>query len=197
MFKPLLLFTVLSTVPVAALAQLHVQEPPVGYSGSLIEFSADRVTLRDKDGKVVEVAMTPSWTISSVRSLDAGAIKPGSFVATANTVVDDHSGRSTELRIFEPGYRPEEGTHLMAQQSNTAMTHGTVASVTRGTEGVELEVTYPGGSRHIIVPPDVKITGYDLQDRKVLKPGVRVSAVARKGPDGVLRAGRLVLSQPN
>jgi hypothetical protein len=192
MFKPLFLSTVLLVLPVAAVAQLQAQEPPTGYSGALVQFSEASVILKSKEGQLIVVAMTPGWTVASAHPLDAGTIKPGNFVATANTVIDDHTGRSTELRIFEPGYRPEEGTHLMARQANTAMTHGTVASTTRTPAGVELDVIYPGGSRHLIVPLDVKITGYDLQDRKLLKPGVKVSAVARKGPDGVLRAGRLV-----
>jgi hypothetical protein len=75
------------------------------------------------------------------------------------------------------------------------MTHGTVASASRTAEGVELKVTYPDGSRRIIIPPGVTVTFSDLQDRSALKPGVAVSSVTRKGPDGAARAGRLVLSK--
>jgi hypothetical protein len=64
-------------------------------------------------------------------------------------VVDAHTGQSTELRIMEPGYRPEFGTHLMAQ-TGAAMTHGTVSSARQTAAGVELDVDYPGGSRHLI-----------------------------------------------
>ena len=41
----------------------------------------------------------------------------------------------------------------------------------------------------------MKVTGFDLLNRERLKPGVMVSAVVRQDPDGVLRAGRLVLSE--
>lgn len=173
--------------------QLRVQAPPTGFSGALVAYSEDSVTLTDRDGKEVVVAMTPGWTASKPRSLPSAAIKPGDFVATANKVVDDHTGQSTELRIMEPGYRPEYGTHMMAQ-GGTAMTHGTVSSARQTAAGVELDVTYPDGARHLIVPVEMKITDYELQKRDELKPGTKVSAVARKGGDGVLRAGRLTLN---
>jgi hypothetical protein len=171
---------------------LHVQAPPTGFSGALVTYTDDAVTLTGRDGKEVVVAMTPGWTVSRPRSRPATAVKPGDFVATANKVVDDHTGRSTELRIMEPGYRPEYGTHLMAQTGN-AMTHGTVSTVRQTPAGLELDVSYPGGARHLIVAGDMKITDYELLGRGVLKPGTGVSAVAREGKDGVLRAGRLTL----
>jgi len=168
---------------------MQMQAPPTGFSGELMSYTADSVTLKDKDGKTTVVPMTKGWFVSTARTQNVNDIKPGAFVATANTVVNDTTGRSTELRIMEPGYRPEEGTHLM--QANLAMTHGTVTNVTKTAEGAELDVAYPGGSRHLIVPATIKITGYDLRDIKQLQPGTKVGAVARKGDDGVLRAGRL------
>lgn len=178
---------------VAAPAQrLQVQAPPVGFSGALLAYTDDSATLKDGDGNEVVVAMTPGWTVSKPRSLPSTAIKPGDFVATANQVVDDRTGRSTELRIMEPGYRPEYGTHLMAQ-GGTAMTHGTVAGARQTADGVELDVSYPGGARRLILPGQMTITDYQLLRRDALTPGIKVGAVARKGQDGVLRAGRLTL----
>jgi hypothetical protein len=158
-----------------------------------MSFNDDSVTLKDKDGKTVVVQMTPGWTVSISRVGDAATIQPGNFVATANSPVDANSGKSTELRVLEPGYRPEEGTHGMG--GTNMMTHGTVESASKTSAGVELNVTYPGGSRRILVPSEVTVTFFELQDRKELKPGVSVSGVTRKGPDGVPRAGRLVLSR--
>jgi hypothetical protein len=192
MFKPIAVCVALAIVPVAAMAQLKAQAPPVGFSGTLVSFADDSVTLNDKDGKQVVVAMTRGWTVSRPRGVESSSIKQGDFIASANKPVDERTGRSTELRIMEPGYRPEYGTHMM-QGAETAMTHGTVNSAGKTAAGIELDVAYPGGSRHLIVPGDVKVTDYVLLDRSVLKPGTQVGAVARKGEDGVLRAGRLTL----
>jgi hypothetical protein len=137
--------------------------------------------------------MTSGWTVSVNRTADASAIKPGAFVATTNTPLDDKSGRSTELRVLEPGYRPEEGTHAVSPSNPNMMTHGTVKSAVRTAEGMELEVTYPSGSRRIVVPAGVPIIVSDPLDRSVLKQGVAVSGVTRPGPDGIPRASRLQL----
>jgi hypothetical protein len=181
------------TLPAGAFAQaLQVQAPPVGFSGALLKYSNDSVTLKDKDGKEVALAMTPGWTVSRPRTVPAVTIKAGDFIASANRPVNDHTGTSTEVRIMEPGYRPEFGTHLMAG-ADSAMTHGTVTRASRSAAGVELDVTYPDGSRHLLIPDDVKVTNFDLLERRALKPGLQVGAVARRGDDGVLRAGRLTL----
>jgi hypothetical protein len=193
--KRMTLSALLVSLPIGAFAQLQVQAPPTGSSGAIVKFTEDQATLKDKEGKEIVVAMTKGWTVSKARVADFAAIKPGDFVATANRVVNESTGKSTELRVLEPGYRPEYGTHLMSEQSNTAMTHGTVSKAAKTAVGVELDVEYPGGSRHLIVAPDIKITVSDLLSRNVLTPGTMVSAVLRKGADGVLRAGRLTLSQ--
>jgi hypothetical protein len=178
----------------ATLAQdMKVQAPPVGYAGALLAYTDDSVTLKDKEGREVVVTMTPGWTVSRPRSRPATAVKPGDFVATANKVVDEHTGQAVELRIMEPGYRPEYGTHIMARNGN-AMTHGTVSAARQTAAGVELDVGYPGGGRHLILPGDMKITDYEPIERAVLKPGTQVSAVVRKAEDGVARAGRLTLT---
>jgi hypothetical protein len=75
------------------------------------------------------------------------------------------------------------------------MTHGTVRSTGKNGADVELTVVYPEGSRRIVISPGTTVTFFDLKDRKTLKPGVSVSGVTRKSPDGVARAGRLVLAQ--
>src|SRR3954470_24311533 len=82
-------------------------EAPVGHSGSAVSYADDSVTLTEKDGKTVTVAMTPGWAVVIAKPLPAASIKPGDFVATANRDDGLDSGTSTELRILNPGYRPE------------------------------------------------------------------------------------------
>jgi hypothetical protein len=122
--------------------------------------------------------------------MDIESIKPGSFVATANTNIDADTGKSIELRVFEPGNKGGEGSRPMAQ-ANTTMTNATVQTVTKGAQGRELVVAYPGGTRHIIVPPDVQVIGSFPIDRDSIKPGDAISAFGVKGDDGVARATRV------
>lgn len=185
-------------VCLAALLWLPVavaQAPPRGFSGTFVSVAGDTVTLKGEDGKIFRVEMTPGWTVSANRQGTAGDIRPGDFVATQNVPVDAQTGRSTEIRILEPGYRPEEGTHAVSATNANRMTHGTVKAVSKTDAGVELEVTYPGGSRHLVVASSVPVTISDPLDKTVLQPGVAVNGVTRPGADGVQRASRLQLTK--
>ncbi len=176
----------------AALAQ--VPENPVGYTGALVSASDTEVVLTLKDGTAKTVVMTPGWTVSKPRATTADAVKAGDFVASMQTNIDATSGRAEEVRIFEPGYRPENGTHGIPRP-NSSMTHATVARNSASEGGARtLLVTAPDGQRRIIVPAGVKVTAFDPLPRSALKPGTTVSAITRRGADNVFRAGRLTLA---
>ena len=176
----------------SAAANAQVPESPRGVSGTILSATADSVVLKLKDASIATVAMTPGWTVGTARPSNPDAIKIGDFIASIQADIGPDMGKANELRIFEPGYQPEVGTHAMPQP-NTSITHGTVAAITKGAAGIELEVRYPGGSRKIIVPSDVKVTAYDLRDRALAAPGVAASAITRRGSDDIWRAGRLLI----
>jgi hypothetical protein len=171
-------------------------QAPRGFSGTLVTVSGDAVTLSDKDGKPFVVQMTPGWTVSVNRKVNTDAIKAGNFIASQNVPVDGGTGKSTEVRILEPGYRPEDGSHDLGPGNANQMTHGTVKSVSRTADGVQLEITYPAGSRRLLVADSVPITLSEPLDHAVLKPGLAVEGVTRPGSDGLARASRLQLSNP-
>lgn len=192
MFKQLVCSAAILSLSIFSMAQAIT--PPHPFSGAIVSVDGNNVTLQDKDGKPFTLQMTPGWTVSTNRKVDADAIKPGSFIASTNTPVSATVGRSTEVRILEPGYRPEEGTHAVSPTDSNMMTHGTVKSVNQNEAGVEVEVTYPNGSRMLLVPLTAPVTISDPLDKSVLKPGVAVSGVTRTGPDGIPKASRLQLA---
>lgn len=177
-------------------AELVRPAPPKGVAGAIVSINETSVDLRQKDGTLAHVAMTPGWTLSYAKEATAGGVHVGQFIASANLGLAPGRGRATEVRVFEPGYQPEYGTHQVGAPNTppgTAMTHGFVFG-TRDTGGAtELSVHYPEGCRVIEVPRDVKVTGFVTLERSRAVPGTAVSAVMRAGEDGVMRAGRLTL----
>ena len=171
-----------------------VPESPTGINGVLVSTAPDTVVLRQKDGSLLTVPMTRGWTVSRQRPDTPAGIKPGDFLASIQTAVDAGTGRATEVRVFEPGYRPEIGTHGMPM-AGQSITHGTVESSTAAADGGQtLVVGFPDGKRTIQVPAATKVTRYDRVPTATAKPGVAVGGVTRRDPDGVRRAGRLVLA---
>ena len=169
----------------------RVPESPVVYTGAIIATGGHSVQLNTKSG-VVTVQMKPGWTVASSHPAAVREIKPGDFIASNNLNIDANTGKATELRVFEPGYRPEYGSHPMPTPGYS-MTHALVAASAAAPEGQRLTVTFPAGSREIIVPLGVKVLAYNIQSRSLATPGTVVTAVTRKDPDGVSRAGRLLL----
>jgi hypothetical protein len=179
----------------AMLAGVALAQPPgfVRVAGVVTAASDDSVTVTAADGTATVLPLDPAWTVVVARPVDIEAIKPGSFVATANDDIGVNEGKSIELRIFEPGSHAGEGSRPMPTPGRT-MTNGTVTTVTKGASGRELDVAYPGGTRHIIVPPQVQVIGSFPVARDQVKPGVTISAFAVKGDDGVARATRVQIA---
>lgn len=172
-----------------------VQAPPKGVSGIIVAVAEDHVIVKQKDGKAIEVVMTPRWTISTLRTAPFSELAIGDFIGSASYDLGPEFGRANELRIFEPGYRPEYGTHAIATPS-TSMTHGFVFGIKKRHDGHVIEVAYPEGRRLILVPDALPITVSDPLPRSAATPGQDVSLVMRPGVDGIYRASRLVIATP-
>ena len=181
-------------LPAAALAQAPAPPAFVVVRGVVTAASDDSVTIKGDDGKITVMPLVKTWTAVGTKPVDPDTIKPGSFVATANTDIDANTGKSIELRVFEPGNKGGEGSRPMAQP-NTTMTNATVTKVTKTAQGREIDVSYPGGVRHIIVPSDMAVIGNFPLEHSAVKPGVTVTAIGAKGADGVARGTRVQIAQ--
>jgi hypothetical protein len=189
---------VLSAAPLAAATPppattRAVPEPPRGVAGTVVSIAEDKVVLRQGDGSTIEVAMTPRWTVSRPRPGGISEVRIGDFVGSASHDLGQERGRANELRVFEPGYRPEYGTHSI-QTPETSISHGFVFAIRAVAEGTELDLAYPGGRRTVLVPAGMAPTVFDLLPREAAAPGIAVTAVTRPGPDGLRRASRLTLA---
>ncbi len=162
--------------------------------GALTAVSADGLKVRGADGMETALGLAPSFSVVATRPIAKDQIKPGDFVASANLEQGQGVGRSIEMRLFEPGQKGGEGNRAMTQPGalpGQMMTNATVTKVASTSAGLELDVQYPGGVRHLVVPPEVTIIAAYPVDPSVLKPGAPVMVVAVRAPDGALRANRI------
>ena len=196
MWRSILSAAALATISVPALAQPPAPNPnAVRVAGTITAVSGDAVTVKAADGTETKVMLTATSTVVMNRPVSPDTIQPGSFVATANMQQPDGTGRSTELRIFEPGNRGGEGSRPMAQPTQI-MTNATVTAAKTTAAGREVDVAYPGGTRHIVLPTDVQPVGSFPVAKADIKPGLTLTTQAIKGPDGTLTAARVTLAQP-
>ena len=177
--------------------------------GKVQSASATELTIVSQNGPV-SFQLTPATQIMVTHTGTVADIKPGSFLGTTNVPSADGTGQSTEVHVFPPGVKMGEGDRPMgpppsdgstvavsrmtngavsavapAQDASTPrMTNGSVGAVANGTGGVEMDVAYAGGKRHIVVPAKTPVMVLTSGTTALLKPGVNVLVGAVPGQGG-------------
>ncbi len=186
----------LLAAPMAAVAQTAPPAAPAftRVAGVVSAITTDKITVTGKDGQAATYALSPMWRVVTTRVVDIGAIQPGSFIASANMDQPGGAGEALEMRVFEPGSKLGEGNRPM-DAPGKMMTNATVSTVSKGASGRELTVTFPGGTRKIIVPPGMPVIASIPADRALVKPGVEISSFAAPGESGAPEVTRISIAE--
>jgi hypothetical protein len=176
-------------LPLSAQAQ---PPAPEHVRGQVVSVSASTLTIKDREGKTEAIALTPSWAVTLVTPVAVSAIQPGSFIGTTEVDRPDGTGRSLEVHVFPPGVKMGEGHYDWDLKPNSKMANGTVGKVTAGHKGQELDITYPTGAKHVVVPKNVPVVQMGPGDRTMIKPGAHVFIIAGKAPSGGLITNMVV-----
>jgi hypothetical protein len=181
-----------------SIATVAVAQPPrvetARIVGVVTATSPTSLSIKQANGEVRTIGLSKTLTVINARPINIEQIKPGMYIASANTNIDANSGKSIELRMSEPSIKGAEFSRPMAQ-ANTTMTNGTVQEVKKGAGGRELNVYVPGGVRKIIVPPDVKVIGNFPGKITDLKVGAAVNTTATKLPSGEFVSARVTVTK--
>ncbi len=108
--------------------------------GEIVSLAPDKLTLKTREGKLVDVALTRTWSVSLTKAVTAAEILPGSFIGTTNMPESEGVGRSLEVHVFPPGVKMGEGHYGWDLKPGSMMTNGTVGKVMSGAKGRELDV---------------------------------------------------------
>jgi hypothetical protein len=182
-----LAFLAAALLVLSSAGQAMAQTLPKFVRGVVASVTETELVVTGKDGQATTVKLAPNWTVAVLKSITADAIQTGSFIGTTEMPQADGTGVSVEVHVFPPGVKMGEGHYPWDSQPGAMMTNGTVGTVTSVSGGRAIDVSYPNGVRHIVVPPNVpivQITGGG--DHALVKAGVPVFAVAITGPDGAL-----------
>ncbi len=70
--------------------------------GAVTAVGNDKITLKTREGKIVDVNLTKDWTVRVTKPITAADIQAGSFIGTAEMPQSDGVGRSLEVHVFPP-----------------------------------------------------------------------------------------------
>ncbi|MDQ2766816.1 MAG: hypothetical protein M3Y30_06640 [Gemmatimonadota bacterium] len=182
--------------------------------GALASVSDTALTVTTATGDVTVAVTSPLHVFQRAKS-DLSHVTSKSFVGVTSVKQPDGSQVATEIHIFPEDLRGTgEGSYLMTppagskDSSRSTMTNGTVGSTSKASEaprmtngavasknGETMTVDYHGGSQTISVPAGVSVMEIEPSSEKLAK-GTKVVVLAKKQPDGSMKASSLVLAAP-
>lgn len=196
-------------LPIAASAQSAVSPAPaaptVRIRGTVVFADARSVIVKDRGGEVVSLARVPNMPISEVYRIQLADIKQGSFIGTAAMPQADGTQKALEVLVFPEAARGTgEGHFPWDLEPQSTMTNATVADLaaapSAGKGGQQLKLSYKGGEKTVIVPPNVPVVTFRPGGDDLLVPGAKVlvNAQERNGTPTALRvtAGRNGFTPP-
>jgi hypothetical protein len=185
----LALFTCLATAQPAPPGQ------PLRLRATIESVDAASMTVRERGGEVVRLALDDKLTVSEVLPIELSALKAGAYVGTAAMPRPDGTLEAIEVHVFPESARGTgEGHRPWDMQPGSTMTNATVADLAAAPQGRRLTLTYKDGTKTLIVPEGVPVVTFKPADRSLLVPGAKVVVTAelRDGQPTALRvlAGR-------
>ena len=189
--------------PVLALAQ--AASDPVRIRGTIVRVDAKTLVVQDRGGEVVSLARPADMAVSEVYPIKLSDIRQGSFIGTAAMPQADGTQKALEVVVFPEAARGTgEGHRPWDLLPQSTMTNATVADLAAAPKtvrgGQQLRLTYKGGEKTVIVPPDVPVVTFRPGTEALLVPGAKVlvNAQERNGVPTALRvtAGRNGFAPP-
>jgi hypothetical protein len=173
--------------------------PPPAFTqvrGTVLSLDGQKLTVATREGPTSAINLSADWSVNLLKNVDLGSIQPGSFIGTTEMEKPDGTGVSREVHVFPPGVKAGEGHYPWPGGGEGAMmTNGDVSGVVAGAGGRWVDITYPGGKRHVFVGPDTPIVAFSTGDRAAIKPGVPVFVLAVKADDGSYNANGVSIGE--
>ncbi|HYF20359.1 MAG TPA: hypothetical protein VEA40_21015 [Ramlibacter sp.] len=173
-----LVLAALATLPVAAAAQAPAT---VRLRGTIESLSADKLVLRERSGKPMELAIAPNLVVTEVFPMTLSDIRPNTFIGAGAMPQPDGTQKAIAVLLFPEAMRGTgEGHRPFDFLPQSTMTNATVSGVASAADGPRLRVTYPGGEQTIVVPPEAPVFSLKPGTRDLLVAGARVSLTAQE-----------------
>jgi hypothetical protein len=152
------------------------QAKTVRLRGTIEALGDGKLTLLERSGKRMELALSPNWTVTEVFPVKLEDVKAGSFVGVGGMPQPDGSQKAIAVVLFPENMRGTgEGHYPFDFLPQSTMTNATVADVARSPTGERLELKYKDGQKTIVVPPEAPIVSLRPGERGMVQVGQRVA----------------------
>jgi len=188
---PILASLALGAALLAAIGPARAQDA-VRIRGAIVAINGSTLDLTTRDGSKLSATLAPNVGVAAVSIARIEDIKPDSYIGTAAVPQPDGTLKALEVHVFAASMRGTGDGHRPwdSPGATNTMTNGTVGSVV-GSTGRTLHITYKGGEKDVVVPPDVPIVSLEPGARDLLVAGAKVIAFGTRAADGQVTIERI------
>lgn len=178
----------------AAILALAVAAPAMAQTtarlrGKIDAVTADGIDLTLKNGTKAHAKLPADLRVTWLLVAKPEDVQPGSYIGTAAVAQPDGTLKALEIQVFPPAMRGVgEGNRPWDLGAMSSMTNGTVGTIVSGS-GRTVTITYKGGEKTVVIPPDVPFVTYEPTDRSALTVGANVIINGTRDADGNVTAG--------
>jgi hypothetical protein len=168
-----------------AAAPTSVTPPPptVRMRGTIQAVTPAGITVKDRSGEVVELALSDKLVVTEVYPIALADIQKGSYIGTAALPQPDGTLKAIAVTVFTESQRnvPQGHTPFNLQPQST-MTNAIVEDIgllSSGAAGRRLQLKYQAGEKTLEVAADVPVVTSRPGDKSLLVAGASVSLFAQ------------------
>lgn len=161
--------------------------------GAVTAVDSSSMTMKSQSGTEIRLAFKPDLKVLSARPVEQAYIKAGTAALVVSKAQPDGTESVVVMRLVEPDAVTDPESSGPGPQPGTTMTSGKVTKVAKGAAGFELDVSYPGGSRHLLLPPGAMVINTFVVGQGALKVGASVTSELIREPDGAVRTGAIMV----
>ena len=168
-------------------AGAFAQSPPTRIRGQIEKVDGDMLTVKARDGSVMNVKLAEKARITAMVKASPADIKTGSFIGVTAMPQPDGSQKAIGLHIFMDAQRGvvADGFRPWDREPGSTMTNANVETKVTGVDGDTILVKYKDGEKKVIVPPNTPVVAFAPGSMDDIKPGaMMIVMAAQKQPDG-------------
>lgn len=171
----------------------HAQAPePVRIRGTVQDFDGHTLTVKTREGEVVDLALTDPPAVNGLEARSIEDIGDNDFIGTTAVKNDEGMWEALEVHIFPEAMRGAGEGHYAWDIPESTMTNAAVTGSTTSRDGRLLTLTYKGGTTDVQVTDDTQIVAFVPGSPDLLVPGAAIFALAVPGQDGTATAVAVV-----
>lgn len=187
-------FALVALLGVADMSPARATAENVHVRGTIASLEGSMLTVKTREGPESAVTLEPGWKVTGVSTASINDIEPGDFVGIASMPTEAGGNGAVEVLIFPPSMKGTgEGSYPWDLKPKSTMTNATVSNAVKDVNGRTVTLSYPGGEKKISIPDGTPIVTFAPATPADLKPGATVFVPAKRGDNGALSTGFVVV----